>query len=177
VPPGQPPASPEPALRRTPPVRVVGPSFGAGERTYTMAFPGWPFAFRTPPDWGCLAGSLDLPGSRAWVCVDEKNPGSQQRVNVMLRPCPTTCTPAEQREMVDAWLDEPDQAVAGPDDRTTYVERESNLRGLYEVDLSRFFADPTGGPLRWQVGVYVESPAQTRAQVQKVLNDIATQTP
>jgi hypothetical protein len=122
-------------------------------------------------------GRADLPGARAWVCVDEQNVGAGQRVNVMLRPCPTTCTPAERREMDRAWFDEPARALPGDDDRTSYVETQRNARDRYSLDLSRFFAVRAGQPLRWQVGVYAESPPETRGQVQKILNDIVTQTP
>jgi hypothetical protein len=47
--------------------------------------------------------------------------------------------------------------------------------GSYTVDLAHFAAAEPGGPLRWMVGVYAESPVPTRADVQKVLNDIVGQ--
>ena len=41
-------SSDKPLLRQVNPVTVLGPSFATGDDTYTMAFRGWPFAFRTP---------------------------------------------------------------------------------------------------------------------------------
>ncbi len=167
---------PRPTLKDVPPVAVLGPSFAPGEDTYTFDFPGWPFAFRAPPTWGCLATTFPVPDAYAHVCVDEQNPGDRQRMTVMIRRCPTSCTPAEQEEMNRAWLDEPERAVAlGPS--TVYVETPRSDRGTYSVDFSHFFAAAAGEPLSWQVGVYVESPPETRDEVLEILNDIRSQTP
>ncbi len=170
--------STKPSLRSVPARSVLGPTFGPNEETYTMAFGGWPFAFRTPKTWGCLAGNLPkLPDAKAWVCIDEQHPEKKQKVNVMFRACPTTCTPAERQTMNNAWFDEPTKARQGGDDRTSFVETQRNSEGFYTVDFSRFFGPEPGQPLKWQVGVFVKSPPETAGDVQKVLNDIATQTP
>jgi hypothetical protein len=167
-----------PALRQVPARSVVGPTFGANEETYTMAFPGWPFAFRAPKTWGCLAGKVDnLPDAKAWVCVDEHNTNARQKVNVMFRPCPTTCTPAERQTMNNAWFDQPTKARQGGDDRTFLVETQRNDKGYYTIDFSHFFGPQPGQPLKWQVGVFVQSPPETKDAVLKTLNDIFTQTP
>ena len=50
-------------------------------------------------------------------------------------------------------------------------------RDTYSVDFSHFFAAMPGEPLSWQVGVYVESPPETRDEVLKILNEIRSQTP
>jgi len=169
--------SAKPTLRAAPAHSVVGPSFGANEATYTMAFEGWPFAFRTPKTWGCLAGTVDrIPDAKAWVCVDEGHPDNKEKANVMLRPCPTTCTPTERTSMNKDWFDDPGKARQAGDDRTYLVEKQSNSKGLYSVDFSRFFG-PAPGQLTWQVGVYVEAPPASRADVQKIVNDVASQTP
>ena len=96
---------PRPTLKDVPPVTVLGPSFTPGEDTHTFDFPGWPFAFRAPGTWGCLATTVSIPDAYANVCVDEQNPGDRQRIALMIRRCPTTCIPAEQEEMNRAWLD------------------------------------------------------------------------
>jgi hypothetical protein len=167
-----------PTLKQVTPRSVVGPMFDMNDSTYLMGFAGWPFAFRTPHSWGCMGGQVvSVPDARGWLCVDEQHPGDRQRVQIVLRRCPTTCTDGERQQMNADGLKEPAKAVPGGDDRTVYVEVASNAKGLYSVDLSRFFAERTGQPLRWQVGVYVESPPDTRAEVQKILNDIVTQTP
>src|SRR5690606_17414231 len=164
----------EPELRDVEAISVLGPVWEDGEETYTMSFPGWPFAFRTPPGWGCLAGSYDpIPEAPAWFCIDESNPDNEQRVNVMLWECPTTCTADEQQAMIEAWLDDPDDAVRPDDLPVAYVEYEENPRGHYAIDLS--FFGGAGGETRWHVGVYAEAPTETRDVVLKILNDILSQ--
>lgn len=167
---------PRPELKDAPPISVLGPTFAPGDETYTFAFPGWPFAFRGPGTWGCLRATAPVPDSYAWGCIDEQDPGDRQRATVMIRRCPTTCTPAEQDEMNRAWLDEPDQATVF-DPSTVYVESAPNDRGQYSVDFSHFFAAAPDEPLGWQVGVYVESTPETRDEVLKLLNEVRSQTP
>ncbi|WP_157224125.1 hypothetical protein [Nocardia paucivorans] len=167
----------EPQLRTVPSVVVLGPIWGDGEDTYTMAFKGWPFAFRTARSWGCLKGSIDaIPDAQAWRCVDESNRNAGQRVDIILRKCPTTCDADTQRRYNADWLKENADRATRFDDRTVYVVEQSNERGRYSVDLSRYFADPSGGELVWQVGVYAESPPATKEVVLKAVNDIVTQT-
>lgn len=165
-------------LRDVAPVSVVGPVWQPGDDTYTMAFPGWPFAFRAPATWQCVLGVYEpIPDAPAWQCVDTEPAGDGQRVNVILWECPTTCTNAEQAAMVEVWLDEPDLAQPAGSGRTVYVETERNVRDRYSIDLSHFAPDPADpdGPLRWHVGVYLESPFETRDAPLKILNDIVTQ--
>jgi hypothetical protein len=166
-------------LRDVPPVSLIGPVWQPGDDTYTMALPGWPFAFRTPTSWSCSLGVYEpIPEASAWQCLDASDPDNGQRVNVILWECPTTCTSEEQAAMVEAWLDEPDRAVAADATPTWYVETERNIRDRYAIDLSHFVSDPAepDGPLRWHVGVYLESPPDTSDAPLKVLNDIITQT-
>ncbi|MEU4313506.1 hypothetical protein [Nocardia sp. NPDC024068] len=174
---GAAPAGDEPALREgLAPVAVLGPAWQAGEDTFTMAFRGWPFAFRAPGSWGCMKGSIDkIPDAEAWGCVDEGNSAAGQRVNLVLRKCPATCDAATRSTFDSEWFDEPGQARQF-DDRTAYVETASNAEGKYTVDFSRYVAAEPGGEPVWQVGVFVESPPATKDAVLKTLNDIATQT-
>jgi hypothetical protein len=164
----------EPTLREVELVSVLGPNFDPGEDTFTMAFRDWPFAFRTPGHWNCIKGdpvSL-FPGAEFWVCVGD--PEDDQRATLMLWKCDSDCDESEQQEKIDSWLDEPDQAVQWGDSPTYYVETEENDEQLYSVDLGHFTAGPSD-ELRWLVGVYVESPPDTREDVQKILNDIISQ--
>jgi hypothetical protein len=170
--------STKPSLRQVPERSVVGPTFGPTEETFTMAFEGWPFAFRTPKSWGCMKGNIsNIPDAKAWVCIDEQHPEKKQKANVMFRVCPTTCTPAERDTMNKAWFDEPAKARQGGDDRTFLVETQRNTDGFYTVDFSRFFGPQPGQPLKWQVGVFVKSPPESAGDVQKILNDVFSQTP
>jgi hypothetical protein len=164
----------DPALRNVELVSVLGPNFDPGEDTYTMAFRGWPFAFRTPGHWNCFKGDpISLyPGAEFWGCGGD--PGDNQRATLMLWECEADCDDSEQQDKLDTWLDEPDEAVQWGDSPTHYVETEENDDGQYAVDLAHFAA---GGSdeLRWLVGVYVESPPDTREDVQKIMNDILSQ--
>lgn len=166
----------EPTLRPVEDVSVIGPTFGRNDETFTMAFQDWPFAFRTPLPWNCLGGDADaIPEALVWVCVGE--PGDEQRMNIILWECETTCTEDEQQEMLDTWLDEPERAVSLDDSPTAFVETEGGGGELYSVDLGHFFGEQPGEPpLRWLVGVYVESPPETRDDVLKILNDVVSQT-
>src|SRR5690606_12850377 len=164
----------EPELRDVEQISLIGPVWEDGENTYTMSFPGWPFAFRTPRTWGCMRGSYELiPDAPAWSCIDESNPDSRQRVNVLLWECPTTCTAGEREDMIEVWLDHPEEAARPDDLPVVYVEYEENARGNYAIDLS--FFGGAGGDIRWHVGVYLESPPETRDVVLKILNDILSQ--
>jgi hypothetical protein len=167
----------EPTLRPVPARSLVGPTYGPQDRTYTMDIRGWPFVFRTGPTWGCMGGTPDLPNARGLICIDEENDTARQRIQAVLRSCPTTCTTAEQQSMNADLLDQPATESTGPDGRTWYQQAARNDKGLYELQFVRFFADTAGGPLRWQVGVLATSPPETSAVVQKTVNDIYTQTP
>lgn len=156
---------------------LVGPNWAPGEKTYTMAFPGWPFAFRAPDNWGCMRGTIDtIPDARAWSCVNEQSQGTRQRLHVMLLDCPTTCTKAEREAQDALWFDTPGQRQVF-DGTTVYREKARKDRGLYAMDVSHYFGPTPGGPLRWQVGIYFESPDETKATLYKVVNDILSQTP
>jgi hypothetical protein len=161
----------EPTLRDVEPVSLVGPTFEADEDTWTMAFQGWPFAFRAPKDWSCANGEPlpRIPDGDVKACFSPAVQGG-----VMLWECDAGCDEDEQREKVDLWLDEPDRAVRWGDSPTYYVETEENDEGLYEVELGHFFGGDSGAP-RWMVGVSFDSPPENRADIQKVVNDILGQ--
>lgn len=168
-----------PQLRPVEPISVLGPTFPRNADTYTMAFPGWPFAFRTPGTWGCVRGTIHRwPDLEAWQCVDESGGNPDHIVVVTLWDCPDGCTQSTQQELVETWLDFPNRAERAPNTPTYYVENEyrnDSDRLTYSVDLSHFAAGPSGGELRWMVGVYGESPHDGRQIVQQVINDIITQ--
>jgi hypothetical protein len=98
-------------------------------------------------------------------------------MNIMLRPCPTTCTPAERTKMNTDWFDAPRNARAGKDGRTWYVETARDAKGRYTLDVSHFFGDSAGAKLRWQVGVWGGSPPEGKELIQKIINDVYSQTP
>jgi len=165
-----------PQLRVAAPVSVVGPSFGPDEPAEPIGFVGWPFAFRAPPGWECFEERLDeIPEAEFYRCEPPAGAG-EQLVAVLLWECPTDCTEGEQEAMLGSWLPEPEFAERLATTPTAYVETGRNRDGFYTVSLGHFAAAEPGGALRWLVGVYVESPVDTRAGVQKVLNDIVSQT-
>jgi hypothetical protein len=164
----------KPTLRPAPTRKLVGATYAAGDKTYTMGFTGWPFAFRTPGTWGCVAGRVDLPGAKAWVCIDEGNPASKQRLQIMLRPCPDQCGQAERATLDTEWFDKGAKARAH-DKNTSYVETPKDAKGRYTLDMSHYFRTD-GGAETWQVGVGGYSPPETKAAIQKTINDVLTQT-
>jgi len=174
-PPAPEPSSGKPALKPVPARTLVGPAYAAGEDTYTMAFTGWPFAFRTPRTWGCVAGRLDLPQAKAWVCIDEADPDNGQRMQIMLRPCPAPCGAAERARLTTEWFD-PGAKARVHDERTSYVETPRDAKGRYTLDMSHFFAATPGGDLEWQVGIGAFTPPEAKADIQKMFNDVLTQT-
>jgi hypothetical protein len=173
----EPPPTGEPELRDVEPVSVVtgSPSWGGSDETYTMSFLGWPFAFRAGGDWDCLkADPVDrFPGAELWVCGPLSRP--EERTTVMLWECPTTCTANEQQDMIETWLDDPDEAIQWGQSPTFYVEYDPNDEDKYAIDLGHFFGPAGTEELNWMVGVYVEAPPDDREDVQKTLNDIVGQ--
>jgi hypothetical protein len=164
----------KPTLRSVPARTLAGPVYSAADETYTMSFTGWPFAFRTPGTWGCVAGRVDLPDAKAWVCIDEGNPGSGQRLQIMLRPCPAPCGPAERARLSTEWFD-PGAKAKTYDENTSFVETPTDAKGRYTLDMSHFFRT-AGDPQTWQVGAGAYSPPAKRADIQKTINDVLTQT-
>ncbi|MFC7549432.1 hypothetical protein [Plantactinospora sp. GCM10030261] len=167
--------SEEPTLRQVPARAIVGPTFAAGENTWTMDFRGWPFAFRTPGTWGCMAGEIDLPDARLWQCVDEKNPTPGQKLHVMLRPCPDRCGAAERARLNLEWFDP--GAKAKQHDPDTWYYETTTEKGRYALDTSHYFTREAGGVTKhWQVGAAIIAPPDKRAAGQKAINDIFSQT-
>jgi hypothetical protein len=163
----------DPTLRDVEPVSLVGPTFDDDEDTYTMAFRGWPFAFRAPKDWSCANGVASSPRIEGDVkaCFSLAVEGG-----VVLWECRADCDEAEQQEKLDIWFaDEPNQPVQWDDSPTYYVETEENDEGLYVINLVRFFGTGSGEP-RWMVGVAFDSQPEGVEGMQKVVNDILSQT-
>jgi hypothetical protein len=163
----------EPKLRTTTAQPVLGPAYEAREPTYTVAFPGWPFAFRVPPSWGCSAGRTLASARDAYrkVCIDEGDPTNKQAVVVALQPCLTGCTTTKTRDMALAWLGSGWPVLAGP--RTWYIETPKNDEGYYVLDLARVF---TYSGHHYVVSVYARAFPGDRDVVLKVVNDITAQT-
>jgi hypothetical protein len=164
----------KPSLRAVPARKLVGSTYADGDDTYTMAFTGWPFAFRTPGTWGCVAGRVEIPQAKAWVCIDEGNPGNGQRLQIMLRPCPGSCGAADRARLNTEWFD-PGAKAKTYDENTSFVETAKDAKGRYTLDMSHYF-QADGDDQTWQVGVGAYSPPATKADIQKTINDVLTQT-
>jgi hypothetical protein len=168
-----------PTLRPVPARTVAGPSYTSGDETYTMTLDGLPFAFRTPPSWGCLGATVDVPDAKAWVCIQEGNPfeaggapaDRTKRAQLMLRPCPASCGPAERATLDREWFK--GAAATVVDERTSFIETAEDDKGRYSLDLSHFFTGDGG--TQWQVGVWAYSDPKDRAVPQKIVNDLLTQ--
>lgn len=160
-------------------VSVVGPTWQNSDKTQLLDLTGWPFAFRLPAGWSCLRGTADsIPDANAWGCVKTEGASHQQRLNIILRRCPTICTASEQETMNEAWFDDEEEPnVKKFDAATSYIEIPKNKDGFYAVDFSHFLADKPGGTLTYQVGLWFQSPAKYKEEMQKSLNDVRTQAP
>ncbi|WP_305783834.1 hypothetical protein [Symbioplanes lichenis] len=173
------PTSPGATLRPAPARTLVGPSYAAGEKTYTMALSGVPFAFRTPPTWGCMAGRTDIDDAKGWVCVDEGDPFDAsapapdrgKRLQLLLRPCPAPCGTTERDRLSADWFGQ-DAVPTLLGARTQYIQG-TDSQGRYTLGMSHFF--PATGTPKWQVAVGTYSQPATKAVVQKMVNDILTQ--
>jgi hypothetical protein len=172
------PESPPAALRDDArPVSVVGPFWEAGEKTYTMNFRGVPFAFRTGKTWGCLGGTWEHDDGKpieglGWRCIDERAGPKRPQIDLLIRRCERHCSAGEQARLDTDWLDDPVSYVRR-DATTRYAERTRN--GKYTLVVSHFFADKPGGRLGWQVALQAECRPIDQATVQKIVNDIRTQ--
>lgn len=162
----------KPPLRPAPARTLVGPSFAPGDDTYTMSFAGWPFAFRTPSSWACANRRVDLAEVKVWVCVTDLDPDSEQRLQILVRPCPAPCGQKERAVLNADWFN-PALRPQQRDPNTWYVETPRDTKGRYALDMSRFF--PVEEP-KWHVGVGVHSPPSAKSDVQKIVNDVLTQT-
>ncbi|MFV0524956.1 MAG: hypothetical protein ACK5RL_10680 [Acidimicrobiales bacterium] len=167
----------EPTLDETAtPVSLLGPTYGPNDATFTMAFDGWPFAFRAPDNWDCIGGDTGIPEAVAWVCVGDLLSGNvTQRATVFLRPCPNGCGEAEQATLSQQWFASEATPSRG-EGATSYLEYDPDAEGLYALDVSHFYPDPTRSDVIWQVGVYVQSPSETKDDVLKIVNDVLSQT-
>ena len=69
--------------------------------------------------------------------------------------------------MNNDWFDEDGKAkqLSG-DSSTWYVETAKDAKGNYTVDMSHFWAVTADKGPYWQIGVFVQSPPDTKAAVQ-----------
>lgn len=172
-------ATGRPELRTEAPARkVTGATFAAGDRTGTRAFAGWPFAFRTPRGWTCTPqDDQRVPDAKMYGCTDGKGADSQGLVVVMLHPCAAPCGAAQMNQMHGFWFSPADE-IRKAGATTHFAENaEGTATGGYELYLSHFFAAGRTGTPDWQVGVAAVAKSKAgRADAQKVLNDILSQT-
>ena len=106
----EPDSSEKPLLRQVNPVTVLGPSFATGDDTYTMAFRGWPFAFRTPGFVGLhRRGGGQVPGGQDLALRRRTQPGPGQRVDLVLRQCTEGCPATRQKQLRDRVARRPGQ--------------------------------------------------------------------
>jgi hypothetical protein len=175
--PGQPSASPSapagPERRDLPARTLVGASFASGEQTYAMKLNGMPFAFNTPPTWGCLRASVDgLPDAVVWRCIDEQAGSGRPQIDLAAAKCASTCTAAE-RDNVDKKAMSKVPSYTTKDATTRYAERTE--AGKYLLTVNHTFA--INGQ-NWVLLIDAEaSKAEHKPGVQKTVNDIWSQTP
>jgi hypothetical protein len=172
--PSAPPSAGDKPERRDLPARtIVGPSFAAGEQTYAMKLTGMPFAFNTPPTWGCLRASIDgLPDAVVWRCIDEQAGSGRPQIDLAAVKCASACTTAD-RDNLDKKALSAVPSYATKDATTRYADRTEG--GKYLLTVNHTFA--IAGQ-NWVLLADAEaSKAEHKPGVQKTVNDIWSQTP
>jgi hypothetical protein len=77
--------------------KVKGPTWGKGDKTYTMKLPEIGLVFRTPPKWGCMRSSSATPPNIRWTCIDEGGSMSGAALTIELRTCDNGCPASAQK--------------------------------------------------------------------------------
>ncbi|SHN44146.1 hypothetical protein [Cryptosporangium aurantiacum] len=161
-----------PEYKKALPVIVVGSVFDEGEQTDIVQREGWPFAFRVPVGWFC-DGDAVIDGQRDGLNCHPPG-GGNVVVRVGIRDCDAPCDSTTQ-DLMNRDVS-PDPLIEG-DETTSFSERADPRGNAYGLVVSHFFGPGPGQQPRWQVVVRGTSPHTDRAAVQKVANDIRTQTP
>ena len=163
------------------PVVVAGDVvFADSEPVELVDNPLLPFAFRIPKAWRCSPTAvLGGPALDGYACqpADRAN---RQLVVVATKRCVDACDANEQAGLSENWFQRVWDRQPQPltrDQTTMTVEDNGKVSGVYELVLSHFFADAPGEPVCWQVVVDATGPAASHVDVQKITNDIRSQTP
>jgi hypothetical protein len=178
------PFSPTPSPHRDGPAGpVAGPTFGKDEPTYLMDLRGIPFDFRVPESWGCLRSSKAGAEAVRWTCVDEGyafsgRTGDPPGGIVEVQRCRPRCDGAQWGEIRDL-LPEVPVNWRRTDDTTMYAEWTvgSDEAARTSVALSHVFARLGRGAPDTHVAVRLAGPLDEKRALQKIVNDIRTQTP
>jgi hypothetical protein len=165
------PIPPRPAHRSGAAQPLVSAVFGATDATRKMDLPGLPFTFLTPSSWGCLTGSVTV-SAQAWRCIDEHAGTDRPQLDIVVRHCAAACTEAQRAEL-DTLLTHP-ATYQVRDTATRYAERV--VDGRYVLTLNRVFTVVARGAADWQLLVEAEAAPGDAATVQKIVNDVWSQT-
>ncbi|GAA4963322.1 hypothetical protein [Actinoplanes utahensis] len=167
-----------PRLRDDAPARrISGPGFAASDRTRTMGFAGWPFAFRVPSGWDCDRQSEKRPDARVYVCAADGGTDRSEAALVVLRPCPSACGTAQMDALNAEFFRPTDKPRRNGGDATFVVEEAKGRSGGYELAVTHFFSSTTSaGTENWQVGVAGFAPPNARKNSQRIVNDVVSQT-
>ena len=174
--PGSPFISPDPVIlpakhRDSPRKSLAGPTFNEEDRTVDMKL-GLPFTFTTPRTWSCLAATVGLD-AKAWRCIDLNAGSERPQLDLVCRHCPGACTEAHRAEVNAQMKHQPPYPIANSSG-TRFVEHTVDNRYMLTVD--RVFASPPGGPADWVVVIQATARPADAASVQKIVNDIYSQT-
>lgn len=173
------PADKRPPMLVREPIRVVGPTYGATERTVVRDDQGIPFAFRLPPGWTCTRYSAKQANGVRRTCIDKDITEFTAQVRIVISECPHGCQSATRSALTArgwpaTWMPPAGLGWAQSDPSTRYAERtDANAR--YHLWMNHFMLS-NGGYARVRVGVYADVPSGQREVVQKIVNDIRTQT-
>ncbi|MFG1927657.1 hypothetical protein [Cryptosporangium sp. NPDC048952] len=163
-----------PAYKKALPVIVTGAIFDNGEQTDLVQRENWPFAFRVPVGWFCDQAMIVEGRNNDGVECRPPGRANDSVVRVGIRDCESPCNSDIQDGMTG---DVASGTLIEGDATTAYAELANPKDNVYSLSVSHFFGSQPGQPLRWQVIVQGSGPHTDRAAIQKVANDIRTQTP
>jgi hypothetical protein len=174
---GAPFTTPEPLIRPaphrdSPRESLTGPMFVAQDGKVDMKLRGLPFTFLTPRSWGCLAASVGVD-AKAWRCIDESAGPARPQIDLVLRHCPDVCTEAQRAE-VNRAMKHPPTYVAAREANIRFIER--TVDGSYVMTVDRIFASSAGGLKDWLIVIQATARPADKSTVQKIVNDIYSQT-
>jgi hypothetical protein len=159
-----------------PVMSVVGPTWAPGDDPQTVVLGRVPFAFRAPKSWSCSRDDRWVDGAQ-WTCGAPNGEAARPaRMRLIVRPCAGGCGEATRSKLDSDWLSGNAPTYDRFDQNTNWYQTTSG--GLYNLFLTHYFGEAPGAPLRWQVAAQGQAgEGEQAANLQKVVNDIRSQTP
>lgn len=162
----------KPVRRDVPARSIIGPTFSDDDVIYDMALTGMPFDFHTPKTWGCVKGSVGFT-AEAWRCLDENSSSSAPIVDIIAMKCASKCQEADREKVDDVLAYDPAYKTK---DATTRWAEKTDENGRYYLAMNHVYVITTGQAAEWVIVTDASAKPENVTAVQKVVNDIWSQT-